>query len=66
MSDDSKPMARAVELHLDQLTPEEVELLAGICDALVHREHPVVIGAQRKALERIGRKLQAHKPKEDA
>lgn len=56
-----QPTAPALDLRLDELTTEEVEFLAGICDALAHKHHPVVLGPSRKVLERIGLKLQAHR-----
>ncbi len=65
--DGDKPTVRAAVLNLDSFTADEIEILAGVCTALMRKEHPVVIGSARKVLERVGLKLQAHKPvKEDA
>lgn len=64
MTRDDKPTTPQLALELDQLTGDEVELLAGICDALVRKERPIALGHTRTVLERVALKLQAHRRKE--
>jgi hypothetical protein len=61
MSEQAKPDAPVLELHLDRLTADEVQVLADISDAIAHKEHPVMLGPNREALERVGLKLQAQR-----
>jgi hypothetical protein len=59
--DRDKPIACEHGLQLDRLADDEVDMLAGVVDAVKRRRQPVPIGKQYAILDSILRKLTAER-----